>query len=173
MMRTLVLIGVGIGLAASGAPTAIHLPVKVVYNPSDSAPRGWYRIEAVSKTNALHVGGVVLAILPQDVAALAAQRGYLPTNVPVLKRIGAMEHQSVCVRNNLVRIDGDITATTRNFDGKHRPLRAWGQCRYLKTDELFLLSNTSPASFDSRYFGPIAATAVLGVAHPVWTWSAP
>ncbi len=172
-MRTLVLTGVAIGLAALGTPTAIHLPIKVVYNPSDSTPRGWYRIEALSKTNALHVGSFVLAILPQDVAALAAQREYLPANVPVLKRIGAMERQSVCVRNNLVRIDGDIAATTRSYDGEHRPLQVWRQCRCLKTDELFLLSDTSPASFDSRYFGPIATTAVLGVAHPIWTWNAP
>jgi len=38
---------------------------------------------------------------------------------------------------------------------------------------LFLLSETNPASFDSRYFEPMTALAVLGVASPLWTWNAP
>jgi type IV secretory pathway protease TraF len=49
-----------------------------------------------------------------------------------------------------------------------RPLHAWSACRRLRPGELFLLSTTNPASFDSRYFGPVRADAVLGVAHPIW-----
>jgi type IV secretory pathway protease TraF len=48
-----------------------------------------------------------------------------------------------------------------------RPLSSWGQCRRLADDELFLLSVTNPASFDSRYFGPINASAVIGLARPL------
>ena len=35
------------------------------------------------------MGSIVLVRLPTDVAALAAQRGYLPASVPLLKRVGA------------------------------------------------------------------------------------
>ncbi len=45
-------------------------------------------------------------------------------------------------------------------------------CRALRAGELFLLSATNPASFDSRYSGPIDAAAVLGRAQPMWTWGA-
>uniref|UniRef100_UPI00300B8EF7 S26 family signal peptidase n=1 Tax=Klebsiella pneumoniae TaxID=573 RepID=UPI00300B8EF7 len=46
-------------------------------------------------------------------------------------------------------------------------LPSWPQCRPLAQGELFQLSVTNPASFDSRYFGPVSAAAVLGVAQPL------
>ncbi|MDO9443158.1 MAG: S26 family signal peptidase [Beijerinckiaceae bacterium] len=73
----------------------------------------------------------------------------------------------MCVREHVVCIDGTVMATVRLRDGKQRPLPAWSQCRALADHELFLLSETNPASFDSRYFGPIVASAVLGVAWPL------
>ena len=48
-----------------------------------------------------------------------------------------------------------------------RPLPSWPQCRPLAQGELFLLSVTNPASFDSRYFGTVSTAAVLGVAQPL------
>ena len=163
----------GIGLAALCAPAMMTLPVGIVYNSSDSAPRGWYRVGGVDHAESLRVGTIVLAHIPADAAALAAQRGYLPAGVPILKRIGAVAPQSVCVRKHVVRIDGIAAATTRTLDGRQRPLPIWQRCRVLADDELFLLSETNLASFDSRYFGPISANAVLGVARPLWTWSTP
>jgi conjugative transfer signal peptidase TraF len=167
----------GIGLAALYAPgiipTAAHERVFVVYNATDSVPRGWYRVSSIDNPASLHVGSIVLARLPADVAAFAGQRGYLPNGVPILKRVGAVAPQSVCVRGQTVRIDGAVVAIARTHDGARRSLQAWPQCRPLAAGELFLLSDTNPASFDSRYFGPIAVSTVLGIARPLWTWSAP
>jgi conjugative transfer signal peptidase TraF len=167
----------GAGLAALCAPVvmpmAAHGPVWVVFNPTDSVPRGWYRVSRIDDVSSLHVGSIVLARLPADVATLAGQRGYLPSGVPILKRIGAIAPQSVCVREQVVRIDGAAAAALRTHDGADRPLQAWPQCRALATGELFLLSDTNSASFDSRYFGPITASAVLGIARPMWTWGTP
>ena len=162
-----------LGSAALCASVVLRAPILIVYNPSDSVPRGWYVVEQIKDAGSLHVGSVVLARLPVDVAQLAAQRGYLPDGVPILKRIGAVESQSVCVRAQLLYIDGIGAASALTHDGAHRPLRAWPQCRCLAVGELFLLSATNPASFDSRYFGPIPASAVFGVARPLWTWRAP
>lgn len=163
----------GFSMAALCAPVVVTMPVAIVYNPSDSVPRGWYRIGRVDHLDSPHVGSIVLAQIPADAAALAAQRGYLPAGVPILKRIGAVAPRSVCVRDQVVRIDGAVMAIARTHDGVHRPLPVWQQCRPLAGNELFLLSDTSPASFDSRYFGPIAASAVLGVARPLWSWDTP
>ena len=54
-----------------------------------------------------------------------------------------------------------------------RELPSLQLCRRLEPGELFLLSVTNPASFDSRYFGPVSASTVIGVAHPVWLESRP
>jgi conjugative transfer signal peptidase TraF len=160
-----------LGTVALCMPDATTMPVGIVFNPSDSVPRGWYRVGHIDDVGSLHADAIVLARLPAGAAALASQRGYLPAGVPILKRIGAVAPQVVCVHERTVRIDGTATATVRTHDGAHRPLLSWEQCRALGEGELFLLSDTNPASFDSRYFGPIAASAVIGVARPLWTWS--
>lgn len=177
MSRSWFLACMGIGLAALCAPAFMPMPahelVFVAYNPTDSVPPGWYRVGSIDNVTSLHVGSIVLARLPADVAAFAGQRGYLPNGVPILKRVGAVAPQAVCVRGQTVLIGGEVVATARTHDGAHRPLQTWTQCRSLAEGELFLLSRMNPASFDSRYFGPIPASAVLGVARPLWTWSVP
>lgn len=159
-----------LGIAALAWPS-VHTPVeRIVYNPSDSVPRGWYRI---GLADSLHVGSIVLASLPADAATLAARRGYLPEHIPLLKRIGAISPQQVCIEKHIVRIDGVAEAVALTVDGRGRPLSSWQHCRQLRDGELFLLSVTNPASFDSRYFGPVAVSAVIGSAQPLWTWDTP
>ena len=163
------------GLSACGlaalAWTAFVQPLpRLVYNPSDSVPVGWYRI---GPANALHVGAIVLTTLPPDAVALAAQRRYLPARVPLLKRVGAMAPQQVCIFDALVWSDGVPVAAVLPADRLGRPLPSWPHCHHLEAGELFLLSSTNPASFDSRYFGPVSAAAVIGVAHPLWLESRP
>ena len=151
---------------------------RLVYNPSDSVAVGWYRVEPLhghpgSLPRPLSVGSIVLTRLPADAAALAAQRGYLPAHVPLLKRVGAVAPQHVCTVARQVRIDGVPAAAALPVDRLGRPLPSWQHCRPLAEGELFLLSVTNPASFDSRYFGPVSVSAVIGVAHPLWLETRP
>jgi len=166
------------GLSACGlaalAWTAFVQPLpRLIYNPSDSVAVGWYRVEpfnhhADSLSFPLHVGSIVLTRLPPDAATLAAQRGYLPTHIPLLKRVGAVAPQHVCIVDGHVQIDSVPVVAVLPADRLNRPLPVWPQCRRLQSGELFLLSATHPASFDSRYFGPVNASAIIGVAQPVW-----
>ena len=161
------------GLAALAWASFVHPLPRLIYNPSDSVAVGWYRVDpqgrgAASLPRPLSVDSIVLTTLPPDAAALAAQRGYLPARVPLLKRVGAVAPQEVCIAGGIVRIDGVPSAAVLPADRWGQPLPSWQQCRRLESGELFLLSVTNPASFDSRYFGPVSASAVIGVAHPVW-----
>ncbi len=161
------------GLAALAWASFVSPLPRVIYNPTDSVPVGWYRVDPFDwLTDPLHnpvqVDSIVLVPLPVEAATLAAQRDYLPLGIPLLKRVGAIAPQQVCVIGRSVRIDGVPVAAVLPADHLGRPLPSWQQCRRLRPGELFLLSTTNPASFDSRYFGPVAASAVLGVAHPLW-----
>ncbi|WP_417276076.1 S26 family signal peptidase [Castellaniella sp.] len=162
-----------VGLAALAWAAFVQPLPRLIYNPSDSVAVGWYRVEPFQhRPEALHrllsVGSIVLTRLPADAAALAAQRGYLPAHIPLLKRVGAVAPQHVCIIDGQVRIDGVPVAAALPADRLGRPLPSWPHCRPLLEGELFLLSTTNPASFDSRYFGPVSATAVIGIAQPVW-----
>ena len=163
-----------VGLAALAWAAFVSPLPRLTYNPSDSVAVGWYRIEPfASLPRPLSVDSIVLVPLPDRAAMLAAQRGYLPTRVPLLKRVGAVAPQHVCIVAGQVRIDGVPAAAALPADRLGRPLPSLQLCRRLEPGELFLLSVTNPASFDSRYFGPVSASAVIGVAHPVWLETRP
>jgi conjugative transfer signal peptidase TraF len=158
--------GIALGIAAAFAAAHVKPTVCIVYNPSDSAPRGWYLVRPASR---LSVGEYVVARLPNDTAAFAATRGYLPRSVPILKQIAAVNGQRVCIRDAVVYVDGAAVTRTLDRDGRGRPLTAWRHCQVLGVDELFLLNSKNPGSFDSRYFGPIDASFVRGRAIPLLT----
>jgi conjugative transfer signal peptidase TraF len=169
MNKTVIVVCMLIGVAAAALPAAARLGVRIVYNASSSAPLGWYRIRPDASPR---VGDYVLATLPAAAAALAAQRGYLAAGVPIVKRVGAVAGQHVCVRGDALMVDGRLAGRILVSDREGRPLRAWQHCRSLACGELFLLSTSNPASFDGRYFGPIPMSTVRGQAIPLWTWSA-
>ena len=153
-----------IGLAVP--ELAKPLPL-IVYNPSASAPLGFYRVhpdEPISK------GDLVLAHLPEAAARLAANRGYLPLSVPVVKRVAALAGDLVCADSGIVVLNDRVAADTLLIDREGRPLPAWHGCRVLTPDEVFLLTEDVPASFDGRYFGPISSSSVIGKLVPLWTW---
>src|SRR3546814_7051333 len=87
---------VAVALALT-ALMSLSWPTVVVYNPSDSAPRGWYVRRPLRE---LRSGALVLARLPPAVAGFAERRGYLPRAVPLLKHVGAIAPQRVCVRRS-------------------------------------------------------------------------
>ncbi len=159
------LAALGVALTAS-AFWQRPLP-KIIYNPSASAPRGWYLVESPAE---FHRGDFALVDLPEAIARLADQRKYLPKTVPLLKNIGAVAGDKVCEQQGIVRINGAPIAQALSRDGAGRVLVPWTDCRDLLADELFLVGTTSAASFDSRYYGPIHAESVIGVAIPVWIW---
>lgn len=167
---TTIVAGTMLSAVALGVPLLWPLPVRLLYNASHSMPRGWYLAGPPASPAPDHV---VLLRLAPDTAVLAAQRGYLPVGVPLLKRIAAVAPQTVCQCKGQLRIDGVPVGAVRPQDGAHRPLPVWAQCRALHDGEVFVLGDARALSFDSRYFGPVDASALIASAWPLWTWETP
>jgi conjugative transfer signal peptidase TraF len=164
------LAGIIFGAIAMLGAAWVKPAIQLVFNPTDSAPRGWY---VVTPTARFRVGDYVVTQIPRAAASLAAARGYLPLTVPLLKQVRAAVGMRVCVCSAVVYVDGVAITQTLEVDSNGRTLASWQQCRALDSDELFLLNPSNKASFDSRYFGPVKTTEVRGRATPLWTWSQP
>ena len=141
-----------------------HEP-SLVWNASASVPIGLYQL----RQSPAAIGNLVLVHPPPQIAALAAQRHYLPLHVPLIKRLAARAGDRICARDHSVLIDGRYKAARRDFDSAHRPMPHWTGCRRLHDDEIFLLNVEAPQSFDGRYFGPLKAATLGGVLIPLWT----
>lgn len=161
LVTLLLAIALVAGAAVRSAPPVL------LYNPSLSAPRGWYLLGPEPPTR---IGQYALARLPADAAQLAAQRHYLPLGTPLLKSVAALGGDYVCADGAQVRINRRVVAQPLTQDSQHGQLVAWRDCLVLRAGQYFLLSSTNPASFDSRYFGPVSRELVVGRAVPLWTW---
>jgi len=143
-------------------------PHEYVINLSASMPVGIYRrVEGESVR-----GSIVGACIPDPIAALALERGYLPKGEcsngtrPVMKYVAAIGGDTVEVTPTAVIINGRTIPNTQTLaaDAYGRPVpNRLGQ-HSLKTGEYWLLSNYTVGSFDSRYFGPV--TRVIDVVTP-------
>lgn len=148
------------------AELADPVPV-LMWNGSASVPLGLYRVE---RATTLGRGDLVLVRPPEEARQLAIERGYLPAGVPLVKRIAARAGDHVCAASGRVTINGAHAAEAMKADRLGRPLTPWIGCRTLERDEFFVLMTSVPASFDSRYFGPIGRAAIVGRVVPLWTW---
>ena len=156
-----------LGVSLIAVASGYLVSPKIIYNPSSSAPRGWY---AVKSPTELRRGDFALVKLPAPIARMADERRYLPKTIPLLKQVGAVAGDRVCERQGVVRVNDVVMARSLLRDGAGRPLSSWSECRALRDQELFLIGLSHAASFDSRYYGPVTVESVIGVAIPLWTW---
>ena len=100
-----------------------------------------------------------------------AARRYVEAGALLVKPVAAVAGQRVCRSGAIVTLDGLTVATAFIADRMRRPLPVWVGCRRLWRGDVFLLVPGIPASFDSRYFGPVSAATIVGRAVPLWTRS--
>jgi conjugative transfer signal peptidase TraF len=159
-IAALAVLGLGLALTIAFAPRPFF-----VWNASASAPVGLYR---VGSRDDLRTGDMVIARLPKRYRLFAAQRHYLPINVPLVKRVAAVPGDNICAYGHLLFVNGKRAAVRRTRDRAGRKLRWWNGCLTLRHGAHLLLMD-HPESFDGRYFGPTARDDIIGEAWPLWT----
>jgi conjugative transfer signal peptidase TraF len=155
-------------LAAIGvaAASAVETPKKLIWNATASAPVGFYTVEPVGR---IEVPDLVAVMPPEPLAAFMVQRGYIARGVPLLKRVAGLPGQRVCRAGRTITVDRIEMAEALERDRIGRELPVWQGCRVIAPGELFLMNWEVRDSLDSRYFGPIPASSVIGRAVPLWT----
>jgi len=146
------------------APILADPTPRLIWNASASTPRGLYRLSPGAMPN---LRDWVVVQPPADIRTLAAERHYLPANVPLVKRVAAVAGQHVCGNGVHLLVDGFPVARQRTHDPSGRALPRWRGCRRLGSGEFLVLGETAD-SFDSRYFGPVRGEALLGKAVMLW-----
>lgn len=137
----------------------------LVWNVSASAPVGLYMVGGKGR---IERGDMVVARMPEARRLFAARRGYLPANVPLVKRVVAVDGDIVCASDTAVRVNGKLVAARRRLDGRSREMPWWSGCVHLVESDYFLVMADSPSSFDGRYFGVSNADDVIGEARLLW-----
>lgn len=152
------------GIALIGL-TVVSPPLpRLVWNASASAPVGLY---AVAPGTAISRGDMVIAWAPAGPRRLAAERHYLPINVPLVKRVAAIPGDRICATGSQISVADRLVAVRRQRDAAGRVMPWWHGCVTLR-DGAMLLLNDAPASFDGRYFGPTRPHDVIGRATLLW-----
>ena len=89
----------------------------------------------------------------------------------MVKPVAAAEGDVVTVAGSGVSVNGELVQGTAQLsrDSAGRPMQPFQAGTYqVGAGEVWLLSGHDPRSFDSRYFGPVPAVQVQGVARPLW-----
>ncbi|MFG1465857.1 conjugative transfer signal peptidase TraF [Xanthobacter sp. DSM 24535] len=143
-------------------------------NVTPSYPVGLWRVSPLSRP--AEVGDLVLICPPaSEIFERAKERGYLLGGpcpgwiAPLIKKIVAVAGQQIDV-GAAIRIDGRLLphSDLRAADAGGRPLIAYSG-GVVPAGFLFLHSEFE-GSYDSRYFGPVPAAGVIGLAQPVLTF---
>ena len=155
----LVVLGVRLAWPTVGVPLLI--------NTTRSEPYGLYRLQ-------LHRfysrGTLVVFPVPAAFESLVTERGWLGKGVPLLKAIGAVSGDRVCVFDDVVTVNGMTIGPVFRQDSNGRPLPSIRGCEVVAEGHFWPLSGYTPNSFDGRYMGAQPLSAILGEAIPVWTF---
>lgn len=164
---------VAVSVMGGSAAAAITGGYRINLTPSE--PLGLWRIVALDRPAS--TGDLVFICPPQTpVMREARERGYLrvgtcPGGVaPLIKTVIAIAGQSVEIGAH-VTVDGRKLPFSRlaQWDGNGRPMTPFAGG--VVPEKSVFLHSPFIGSYDSRYFGPLPASGILGLAQEVLTYA--
>lgn len=143
-------------------------------NLTPSEPLGLWRIEKLNRP--VEAGDLVFICSPPTAPFEEARlRGYLRRGLcaggfaPLIKTVAALPGQHVEITDHVV-IDGRSLAASvvRKTDGEGRTITPYPG-GIVPSGHLYLHSSFA-SSYDSRYFGPVPDSGLLGLGRPILTF---
>lgn len=132
----------------------------VLYPASDSLPKRLY----LQTFGTPEIGKIAAFPIPEAARNYQARhRNLAPEGFLFMKPIVAGPSDEICNGPGGLFLNGRNLAATASHDAGGNSLPIWNDCRPLKDDEFFMLSDYASNSFDSRYSGPIGADDIVGV----------
>lgn len=141
----------------------------IVINPTVSEPLGFYRMVTHSGED-YRRGMTVVFPVPLPFRSLVYGRGWLKEGVPLMKNIGALEGDQVCIRDEYVEVNGKRVGPVSTVDRTGAALPKLRGCFRVEEGMFFPLSQYHDRSFDGRYMGPQPLSVITGEARALWTF---
>lgn len=173
--RTGAIVLLSLATLTIGAGSAAAVVGGYRLNLTSSEPLGLWRI--VDLVRPAMVGDLVFICPPQTpVMRAARERGYLRTGLcpgrvaPLIKTVVAIADQHAEIGES-VSVDGRTIEDSKlaERDGKGRTLVPF--TGGVVPEGMVFLHSAFPGSYDSRYFGPLPASGILGRAQQVLTYA--
>lgn len=147
------------------------------WNKTSSIPTGLYQISDIPEKG-LKRNELVIAC-PEDtqMQRQALDRGYLLYGfacdggfAPIFKKVMAFPGDKIQISDEKISINGvSIKNSKRHlFDANGRVLPVKSSSNVVPEGFVWLLSDYTDKSWDSRYFGPVPIKSIFGVAKPIW-----
>ncbi|WP_082554015.1 conjugative transfer signal peptidase TraF [Rhizobium sp. Leaf453] len=167
----IILIAALVAILAIG--TALAGGYRINLTPSE--PLGLWRIAPLYRR--VVVNDLVFICLPAMAEMREARaRGYLRSGscpggvAPLIKRVIAVAGQHVEIGANVTVEGREVSSSSlASRDGTGRPLSRFPSG--IVPPGFVFLHSAFPSSYDSRYFGPVPASGVLGLAQEVLTYA--
>lgn len=152
-------------VSAPAVPDLLKAPPAII-NETISMQTGLYvRTGGVGD---LKHGDIIAMPMNQNAKDYLRDRMGYPADTMLLKRVVALPGETVCRQAGTVTVPGrQVHAERRDSQGTLLPF--WTGCHTLLPTEVFVLGD-HPASFDSRYFGPVRISALSGTYREVVSW---
>ena len=133
----------------AGIGLAVFRPHELfLYNPSESLPKGFY----IRQDGAMALGTIVTIRSIDAAPEYASRRNFTDAGDRFLKRIAAVEGDTVCAEGSTIRINDIMVAERAEADPAGDPLPSWSGCVTLGGGDVLLLGDHR-GSFDGRYWG--------------------
>jgi len=139
----------------------------LLINTTPSEPVGVYWV----RTSGTYARGMRVTFpVPLEYRRLVVERGWLEDGIPLIKHIGAVAGDRVCIEGDRAAINDTIVGPVYAQDSEGRPLPQLRGCLTVPPGYFLPLSTYIPNSFDGRYMGIQPLSAIAGEVIPAWTF---